>query len=87
MSGVKRSDDPQDDLTWLASAMTDALEAHPDYREGITAVVMLSEGQRGGLTTFGFEDPNDSLEDVLSHAAALFEAHGLTLQVHRLGKG
>jgi hypothetical protein len=77
---------PHDRLTRLCDAMTTALEAHPEYRDGDKAIIFLDSDvdQRGGLVMAGYEDDTDALAAIV-HLTAVFEANGKTLRLVPLG--
>jgi uncharacterized Rossmann fold enzyme len=59
--------------------MTDALEAHAEFRDGDRAIVMLDDGSRGGIVLHGYDDETHALADLVTHLQAIFEANGKTL--------
>lgn len=79
MPDVRRSEgEPHDHLTRLCAAMTDALEAQPGS-EGVKAVVMLDDGERGGIQLHGYDDDTDAMVDLFVHLRAIFNANGKEL--------
>jgi hypothetical protein len=75
-------DEPHDRLTRICAAMTDALVAHPEHEGDDRCVVFLSDGERGGMVTHGYEDDDDQLRawvDVFSHLRAILRANGKDL--------
>jgi hypothetical protein len=87
MPDVKRSEGvPVDRLTRLCGAMTEALEAADGYRDGDKAVVMLSDGERGGIGLHGYGDDTAALVDLIIHLQAIFEANGKKLVIMPLGR-
>lgn len=72
---------PADRLTRLCDAMTSALEADPEYRDGDKAIVMLDDGSRGGIVLHGYDDDMQAMADLLTHLGAVFEAGGKTLRI------
>lgn len=82
--GARRTEgQPQDRLTRICDAMTDTLEAHPEYRDGDKAIVMLMNGDAGdgGLITYGYDADSEATADLFLHLKAMFEANGKTLIV------
>jgi hypothetical protein len=65
--------------------MTDALDAHPE-RGDEKCIVFLQDGERGGLQLHGYEEDADAIGDLFVHLRALFEANGMDLQLHALGR-
>jgi hypothetical protein len=72
---------PHDRLTRLAAAMTDALEAHPEYAPTVKCAIFLDDGNRGGIQLHGYEDDADAVVDLLVHLQAIFRASGKRLDV------
>ena len=72
---------PYDRLSRLAAAMTDLLEADPEY-QGETAVVMLSSAADGQCMTHlaGYEDETEAVVDMFIHLRAIVRATGRDLQ-------
>jgi hypothetical protein len=81
MGDVRRTEgQPHDRLTRLCEAMGDALKAHPEYRDGDKAIVMLVDDKRLGIGLHGYDDDPDAAEtDLLAHLQTMFEANGKTL--------
>lgn len=75
-----RTDEPTDRLTRMCDAMTDALEAHPEFRGDERCIVFLLDGEEGGIEWFGYEDHGEVVADLLAHLKALLEVNGQTLQ-------
>lgn len=77
MKKPERTTEPADRLGRLAAAMTDALEAHPEYR-GDQAVVFLSSDfdKRAVSHLSGYENDLDAMVDVFVHMQAVFRANG-----------
>jgi len=61
--------------------MSEALDNHPEHREGDRAIIFLDDGQRGGIQTHGYPNTADAIADLLVHLKALFEANGTTLSI------
>lgn len=78
-------DEPHDRLTRLAGAMSAALEAHPEHRDGDQFIILV-DGERedgkhgGGMTASGFKDAAEILASLMGHTEAFAEAHGLELR-------
>jgi hypothetical protein len=88
VSNARRTEgQPHDRLTRLCDAMTAALEADPEYREGDKAVIMLDDGSRGGIVLHGYDSDTDAMADLIMHLKAIFEANGKTLMIVPLGRG
>jgi hypothetical protein len=88
VSNAKRTEgQAHDRLTRLCDRITDALEADPEYRDGDKAVIMLDDGQRGGIVLHGYDSDADAMVDLLTHLKAIFEANGKTLMLMPLGRG
>lgn len=78
---------PIDRLTRLCDAMSSALEAHPEYREGIDKAIMLvDDEEQGGLVHHGYEEDEDMLvaQRLLESAQAIHEVNGMAFEVHVL---
>jgi hypothetical protein len=88
MTDARRSEGaPHDRLTRLCDAMTQTLEAHPEYRDGDKAMLFLDDGKRGGIVLHGYDADVDAMTDLLMHLKALFEANGKTLMIVPVGEG
>lgn len=61
--------------------MTDALEGDPEWEDGIHALVMLDDGDRGGIQTNGYDDMRDVLVDLMTHLDVLFRAAGMRMEL------
>lgn len=75
---------PHDRLTELAGVMTAALETEA---EDVKAVVMLQDGDRGGICLHGYDDDSEAIADLFIHLKAIFEANGKTLMITGIGRG
>jgi hypothetical protein len=84
-SEVNRTEDPHDRLTRLCSAMTEALDAHPERGEE-KCIVFLQDSKRGGLQMHGYEDDTEAIADLFVHLQAIFEANGKQLLFAPLGR-
>lgn len=78
---VTRATEPHDRLTRLCAAMTDALEAHPEARGDERGVLMLQDGERGGIVLHGYDDETRALVDLFMHLGAIFRASGKELRL------
>jgi hypothetical protein len=72
---------PHDRLTRMCEAMTTAMDAHPEARDGDKAIVFLDDGKCGGIQTHGYDSIPDALSDLLSHLQSMFEAAGHTITI------
>jgi hypothetical protein len=86
-SQATKDEKPMDRLTRLCDAMTVAMEAHPEYREGDKCQIFIQDGEKGGIVLSGYEDATDAMAELFFHMKAVFEANGQTLQIHALGEG
>ncbi len=88
MAARRTEGQPHDRLTRICDKMTEALEAHPEHRDGDKAIVMLmndAEGS-GGLVTHGYDcDDGEAAADMFLHLKALFEVNGKTLVIASAG--
>lgn len=77
-----RITEPNDRLSRLAAAMTDALEAHPEYG-GERAIVMLdSQVERRYMTHLsGYDDETEAVVDLFLHLRAMMRATGRDLDL------
>ena len=78
MSEQRRTEQPEERLTRLCAAMTEALDAHPE-RGDEKCIVFLQDGERGGLQLHGYEDDADALVDLFIHLRAIFRSQGRDL--------
>lgn len=83
MGGARRTEgQPHDRLTRICDAMTGALEAQAEYRDGDKAVIMLTNDAagEGGIGMHGYDDDDTgAMVDLFLHLKAIFEANGKTL--------
>jgi hypothetical protein len=77
--------EPVDRLTRLTAAMTDALEAHPEYRGDEKCIVFLQDNERGGIQLHGYDTDSEAMADLLYHLTKVFEANGKKLLIAPLG--
>lgn len=71
--------EPHDRLTRITDTMTKCLDQHPEATGNERCVVLLSDGDDGGLVLHGYENDTDAMVDILSHLKALCEANGKSL--------
>jgi hypothetical protein len=76
---VHMSTEPTTRLTHLCGEMIEPLER--DENSDVKAIVMLQDGDMGGITMAGYEDGNEGIADLFVHLSALFEAHGKHLML------
>jgi hypothetical protein len=71
-------DPEQEMLTRICARVIAAVEADPEYDPSIKMILMLDNGERGGIVAHGYEDPEGSgpLIDLLTHLRAMFRAQG-----------
>lgn len=79
--------EPHDRLTRICDAMSKAMDAHPEHRDGDKAILFIDDGHRGGIVLHGYDSDTDAIADLFVHLQAMFEANGKTLMVLPLGKG
>jgi hypothetical protein len=83
---TRQSEEPHDRLTILANEMIERLrELTPDER--VRCVVLLDDGEMGGIGVSGYDTSGDAIADIFVHLKAMFEANGQQLMVVPLGKG
>lgn len=86
MSDAHRSEQPHDRLTRIADRLSDHLSADAENpADDVRAIFMLDDGGKGGLVLHGWEDDRDAMASLLLHVQAVFEANGMSFQVHPLG--
>jgi hypothetical protein len=81
MAEARRSDEPGSRATRLCAAMTEALEAHPEYGDDVKGAIFRRVGEQGGLVLHAYEDDGDAVMDVVQHLQAIFEANGGDLSI------
>ncbi len=79
-------DEPQERLTRIAGAMTQAMTDHPEHGDDLRLVVMLHDDKGGsGSALYGYPEGEElsaeSLTDVVKHLSALFRAAGISMDV------
>lgn len=86
MTDIKRRDVPTDRLTRICAAMTDALDAHPEYKDDQCIVFLSSKvDKKHGLVIHGYENDKDAIVDLLVHLRAMFKANGMELHLVPVG--
>jgi hypothetical protein len=84
---MKTEGEPHDRLTRLSNVAIEAIQTHSEYREGDKAIILIDTGQRGGIGLAGYENTLDAFGDLMIHAKALAESHGVTVMVVPVGQG
>lgn len=79
MSGVRRTNEPHDRLTHLCDEMVQPLNR--DENADVKAVVMLQDGDKGGIVMHGYEDATEGMTDLFIHLGAIFESQGKQLML------
>lgn len=88
MTSPRRTEDqPHDRLTRICDRVTTAIDADPEHQPEDKAIIMLDDGEKGGLVLHGYDNDVDAMADLLTHLKAIFEANGRTLVVAPLGRG
>lgn len=71
--------EPHDRLTQLCAEMTAVLDAKGEEVADVRGIVMLYDGQRGGVVLHGYDDDIEAMTDLFMHLKAIFEANGKSL--------
>jgi hypothetical protein len=88
-TNIYRGDDPSEHrLLRIAEAMSNTLEAHPEFK-GERAIIMLDNvsESRGGFMSFGYKDEDGDnedyavVEDLICQAKLIARGHGYDIQV------
>lgn len=75
-------DEPHDRLTRICDAMTNTLERHSENpANDVKAVILLDDGERGGLVSVGYDKAGEMLMNLLEHAEAIAKANGIPLAI------
>lgn len=76
-----KSDEPQDRLTRLCQAGIRGIEAAEEYTENIKGIIMLEDGDCGGIAITGYSEDSgrEAFIDMLVHLQAIAEVNGLKL--------
>ena len=82
MSGdYDRTPEPEERLTRLCAAMTEALDAHPERGDEKCIVFLQSAAdERGGIQLHGYDDSTEAMADLFLHMQAIFRSQGQDLQ-------
>jgi len=80
ISDARRSYEPHDRLTMLGDAMLETLD-HQEGGEEVRAIVMLDDGDNGGIAIHGYDSDHEAITDMFVHLAAIFAANGQTLML------
>ena len=79
---VRRLSEPDNRLGRLAAAMFDALEAHPEYGDGVKAIVMLDTSGEGTIAHHGYDEDDDGVfVALLLHLTAIAKANGMKVDL------
>lgn len=79
---LRVAEDPGDDrLALLAGEMRDVLDGKGDAVKDVHAIIMVDDDDNNACGTFfNQSDAVAAMASILSHAAAVFKANGLTLE-------
>ena len=69
---------PHDRMTALCAEMTDTLEKRDDS-ENIRSIVLLQEGENGGIQLGNYESIDQAIDDLTLHLKVLLKGEGKTL--------
>lgn len=72
MAGL-RTLEPTDRLTGIASELVKALKAEPGVTDDVQAIVILREGDKGGIAVRGWEHPGEVVLELLTITRKLVE--------------
>ena len=73
------STEPSTRLTHLCDEMQRPLER--DENRDVKAIVMLQDGDMGGIIMTGYDDGYEGISDLFVHLSAMFQAHGKRLML------
>jgi acyl CoA:acetate/3-ketoacid CoA transferase len=76
---VEMSDEPTDRLTRLAAGITAGLES--EENADVRAIIMLDDGNLGGIMMHGYDDGIEAMTDLLIHMRAIFKAYGKDIEL------
>lgn len=76
-----QSDVPVDRLTRLCATMTDALTSDDEYRDTDKAVILIDDGERGGIVTHGYDSMSEAIVDLLNHVQAMLASMGTGMDI------
>lgn len=80
MSKPRRSEgEPHDRLTKLCDEMTDVIAEKGKEAADVKGVLMLQDGEKGGLVMYGYDDDKEAMVDLIIHLTVIFEANGKKL--------
>jgi hypothetical protein len=79
--------EPHDRLTHLTDDMLKKME-ESEYHEGNEKVIILiQDGNRGGLVLHGYEEDGEAVMDLLTHLKVILKIHGKDLVVMPINQG
>ena len=81
MSDEIKSVKPHDKLTRICEAMTLAMDCSEESTGQEKAIVLIQDGNRGGMVLHGYADDKEALADFMQHAEALFKTFGVKMKV------
>ncbi len=81
---TQKSEEPFDRLTGLCAEMTAAID-RPENSD-VKVIVFLTDEEKSGIQTHGYESPTDAVADLFVHMKALFNADGKDLVFIPVGR-
>lgn len=79
MKDVRKEGVPFDRLTNLCQEMSTVLDR--EENRDIRAIIMLHDGERGGIEHYRIKDDNELVSVVLIHLKAIFAAYGKSISI------
>jgi hypothetical protein len=70
---------PQDRMTRMSGALSEALEAQPEYRTGDRCIVFTSDSEWSGICIHGYDDVVEAVTDLFIHMQAMMRSIGKDL--------
>lgn len=76
----RRSVEPTDRKTRIASRVSELIENDPEYIDGDKAIVTVLDSEGGGIGLFGYENDVDAMVDLFVMLRAIARANGRDLE-------
>lgn len=76
----RRSVEPTDRKTRIASRVSELIENDPEYIDGDKAIVTVLDNEGGGIGLFGYENDTDAMVDLFVMLRAIARANGRDLE-------
>jgi len=84
---VNTSNEPHSRLTRLTNKAIDAVVSDPEYTNEIKLLVLIDDGENGGIGLSGYDGTDEAITDLLTHLDAVVQSTGRKMMVVPIGRG